>query len=162
MDLQKIDYHYDLVRDFVPLSGIRYWTHIVLGLSIFVNGVVDVYKYYIGDFGNFMFGVGLFLVFTGIALFFAALRGMKPIGKEGKLSFLKIENGELAFKPVRFASVRKILLDRLEKIDVNESRIILKERGKDELYIKLTQIQNSEKKEEFVGLIKNLKNKKLK
>jgi len=157
LNIKELNYDYDLVRDHVPLTGKKYWINVFTPIMIWLSTVLQFSVFYRDGIGNFLLGVMLLIIVALTWWVWVAIQGMKPVGKEGKASFLKIEKGELIFKPFRFASERKIALNRLEKVDFNETRIIFKERGRDELFINFKQIQNQEKREEFIEAIKNLK-----
>jgi len=158
MNIKELNFDYDLVRDHIPLTGKTYWINVFTPIMIWLSTVLQFIVFYRDEVGSFLLGVMLLIILALTWWVWIAVQGMKPIGKEGNNCFLKIKNGELVFKPNRFASERKIALNRLEKIDLDEKRILIKERGRDELFINLKQIQNPEKREEFIEAIKNLKN----
>ena len=157
MKLQKINYQYDLVGDHVPLSGFPYWATVFMAVAIWLNSVFQVLNLYKEGASILLLALGMFIIFALTVFVWVAFQGMKPFGKEGKVSFIKIKNGELTSKLTRFGKARTMLLGQLEKVDLDEKRIILKEKGKDELYITLSKIQNSEKREEFVKVMNKLK-----
>jgi len=150
---QNLTYHYDLVRDYAQPSKLSYWGNLLLAASMLISAVFQLLDSYNNEYGYLLLGTWIFITIVTLLFVIVAINNMKPIGNEGKVSFLKIEDRELFSKPFRFSKTRKISLENIESHHINDKRIILKPKGEDEIFINLRQIQNPEKREELIKLI---------
>lgn len=125
----------------------------VCGISLLIFGILQVWQHAGGGNKLYLFGAVLTSI-GGLCFLLMAMNGNKPFVKEGQ-SYLKISDKKIVAKLGKHTSKQEVAFDEITKVDIRDKEIVLRLAKGKEVWIDLHKIQNDDKKEAFIEIIKD-------
>lgn len=147
-------YDYDYVRDYQQISSLKMILYLCGAIGLLVNGLIlIIVNESINSFFTF---VGCVVFLNGFLLLIYGLTGKSPFMKKGQY-YLKISDEHIKLKLGKKSYERKILLDDIAKIVIQNDKLVIKLNTNRKLSYSLDKIQNKEKRKELLAALAKLK-----
>lgn len=154
-------FDYDFSRDYQKPNQWLILFQTIGGGALLLYGTTQIFSY-LQKNGSpvFELGIGIIAILGGLSFLLYAMNGYKPIVQRGR-KFIKIKQHNIHFKLRKFTDERIISLGDIGRIDFQEGEIVIGLKDNTEIWIGITEIQNKRKREDFIGIMKDIKSSRI-
>lgn len=146
-------FRYDYISDYQEVKFWAKYSHLICGLSLIIFSILQFLKF--NNSNNYLvLTIGVITFLGGFLILIFSLNRFKPLIIKGD-HYLLIDDNKISIKLGKYRKLNEIYKDEIKQIRLENNKVVLTLTNRKDVWINTLKIQNNDKRQEFVALIKS-------